>query len=56
MMLFEVTRLGRHPQFSPLLESDIFGFLSGHDPELGSVCSCPLTLATSVLKLVTGEQ
>lgn len=32
----EATRLGRHPQFSPLLERVIFfGFLSGQNPELG---------------------
>lgn len=25
-------------------KSDIFGFLSGHNPVLGSICSCPFTL------------
>lgn len=55
MTVFEATRLGRHPQFSPFLERMIFfGFLSGHNPELGYICSCPLRLATSMLRLVRG--
>lgn len=52
VMVFEATRLGSHPPFSPFLEKGIFlAFLLGHNPELRSVCSCPLRLATSMLKL-----
>lgn len=55
--VFEVIRLGRHLPLSPLLERVIFfGFLSGHNPELGSIGSCPWRLATSMLKLGTGQQ
>lgn len=54
--IFEATRLGRHLPLFPTPGVIFFGFLSGHNPELGSICSCPLRLATSMLKLGTGQR